>query len=119
MPQQGELRGRIARTIEERAESILDDSLRLLPQQAGQVPDSETLTRIVDLLLRSLTGAIRAGSVDPRSGNVVGLQRVAREKRIPVNQLFAVAYTVERTVLDELALDPMIGVTSNTISANG
>jgi diguanylate cyclase (GGDEF)-like protein len=114
VPQQGELRRRVARVIEERAGSIVNDSLRMFPQATGQTPDPETLTRAVDLVLRSLTAAIRTGSVDARSGNVVGLQRVARERRVPVNQLFGVAYAVERAALDELALDAMVGVTSNT-----
>jgi len=114
VPEQGELRRRVARVIEERAASILNDSLRMFPPASGQAPDSETLTRVVDLVLRSLTGAIRTGSVDARSGNVAGLQRVAREKRVPINQLFGVAYAVERAALDELALDAMIGVTSDT-----
>lgn len=114
MPEQGELRRRVALVIDERAGSILNDSLRMLPQTPGQAPDAETLTRVVDLIVRSLTGAIRTGSVDARSGNVIGLQRVAREKRLPINQLFGVAYAVERAALDELALDAMIGVTSDT-----
>ena len=110
----GELRRRIAHVIEERADSILNDSLGLFPHKESDAQSTEILTRVADLVLRTFTGAIRTGSVDPRSGNVVGLQRIAREKRLPINQLFGVAYVVERAALDELALDAMIGVTSDT-----
>ena len=110
----GELRRRVACVIEERAGSILNDSLRMFPPASGQAPDLETLTRVVDLVVRSLTGAIRTGGVDARNGSVAGLQCIAREKRLPINQLFGVAYAVERAALDELALDAMIGVTSDT-----
>jgi diguanylate cyclase (GGDEF)-like protein len=114
VPHTGELRRRVARVIEDRADSILNDSLALFPQTGSGATDSETLGRVADLVLRSFTGAIRAGGVDARSGNVVGLQRVAREKSLPVNQFFGVAYVIERAVLDELALDSIIGVTSDT-----
>lgn len=113
-PRADESRVRIAQVIEARAESILNDSLGLFPHKGSDATNIETLTRVADLVLRSFIAAIRTGSVDARSGNVVGLQRVAREKRIPINQLFGVAYVIERAALDELALDAMIGVTSNT-----
>jgi len=114
VPHQGELRLRIARIIEERTDTILNDSLGLFPPQGGKATDAETLTRVADLVVRTFAGAIRTGSVDARSGNVVGLQRVVGEKHLPVNQLFGVAYVIERAALDELALDAMIGVTSDT-----
>src|SRR5579871_2870199 len=64
------------------------------------------------LLIELLAIALRDGKLDPRSGFVADLNRMALERALPIEQLFTFVYLVERTALDELALTESIGATT-------
>jgi diguanylate cyclase (GGDEF)-like protein len=106
-----ELRHHIARVLDQRAASIASDTVGLVPY-AGLDPADEASGRLVELVNQVLIVAIREGEVDARSGYVADLRRLAREKDLPVRQLFGLVYLLERAALDELALDESFGATS-------
>jgi diguanylate cyclase (GGDEF)-like protein len=112
--QRDELRQHVARVLEERADSVLNDALALFPFSGTDPADTETLVRIGGLVLGTLIAATRAGDVDARSSSVVELRRTAGEKRLLVPQLFALVYIMERAALDELALDESLGASSES-----
>lgn len=106
-----ELREHIARVLEARADSITSDAAAIFPY-AGFEPADEVSGRLTELLVRLLIRAVREGDVDPRSAYVADLRRLAREKALPVSQLYNLVYLLERAALDELALDESFGATS-------
>ena len=55
---------------------------------------------------------MREGRLDPRGGFVADLHRIVLERRLSMERLFTFAYLIERTALDELALDEGIGATT-------
>jgi diguanylate cyclase (GGDEF)-like protein len=63
-------------------------------------------------VVQLLALAVRDGRLDPRGPVVAELHRVMGERPLAVEQLFTFAYLLERTALDEVALDEQIGVTS-------
>lgn len=111
MQERDELRQHIARLLDQRASTVASDALALFPY-AGLQPADDTSARLIDLVIQLLVAAARDGDVDARSGEVAELRRIAREKQLPIGQLFGLVYLLERTVLDELALDESFGATS-------
>src|SRR5262249_33982874 len=68
--------------------------------------------RIGQLLVQLLSMAVREGRVDPRSEFVVDVHHVGLERSLSAERLFTFVYLLERTVMDELALNDTIGATS-------
>jgi diguanylate cyclase (GGDEF)-like protein len=71
------------------------------------------------LLAQLLVSAARGGELDYREPRVADLHRLATANSLTVNQLFSLAYLVERSALDELALDDSFGATSDPWPAVG
>ena len=105
------IRQHVSRLLESHAATITNDAVATFGY-AGAEPPDEVTRRLAELLIQILIVAIRDGEVDARSGFVTDLRRLAREKALPVRQLFDLVYLVERTALDELALDESFGATS-------
>lgn len=106
-----QLRRHIARVLETQATMITNDAVGLFPF-AGLEPADELSSRVAELVVLLLVASIRDNEIDPRSGYISDLRRVAREKRLAVRQLFHIVYLIERAALDELALDESFGATS-------
>jgi diguanylate cyclase (GGDEF)-like protein len=106
-----ELRRHIARVLEGRVSSISGDAVALFPY-AEVDPGDELSARLAELIVLLLIASIRDATVDPRSTYISDLRRAAREKGLPVRQLFNIVYLIERAALDELALDESFGATS-------
>jgi diguanylate cyclase (GGDEF)-like protein len=109
--QKDEVRQHIARVLELHSTSITTDAIRL-SAYAGLDAADELSSQFADLIIGILVGAIQDADVDARSREVADLRRVAREKRLPIRQLFGLVYLLERAILDELALDESFGATS-------
>jgi len=106
-----ELRQHIVQFIDHRASTIGRDATALFPYAGLQAAD-DTSTRIIDLVIQLLLASTREARVETRSVDAAELRRIAREKRVPIAQLFGLVYLLERAVLDELALDESFGANS-------
>jgi GGDEF domain-containing protein len=107
-----ELRNQIARILERQREPIINDTLAVFPFVGPHPPESEDASRLCDLTLRLLVAAIENEEIDARSSAIAELRAFADEHEVGVRQLFGLAYLLERTALDEAALDETFGATS-------
>ena len=109
---QDDLRRRISAVLLDRADAVSADAVAMFPFSGAETLDTDYCQRIGRLLLQLLASAVRDGRLDPRGGFATDLHRVVLERNLPIDKLFTFVYLVERTVLDELALDEGIGATS-------
>jgi diguanylate cyclase (GGDEF)-like protein len=109
---QDDLRHQISSVLLEQAGLITADTVAIFPFSGSEALDSEYCNRAGNLLVQLLSMALRDGKVDARGAIVTDLHRVVLERGLSMERLFTFAYLVERTTLDELALNETIGVTS-------
>jgi diguanylate cyclase (GGDEF)-like protein len=102
----------VARILEDRSRTILQDAVTLLPFAGLQKTDVDACMRLGEIVLQVLIAATREGWIDPAGRQIAALRRLACEKSLAVTQLFELAYIIERTALDELALDESFGAVS-------
>jgi diguanylate cyclase (GGDEF)-like protein len=110
--ERSELRRHVARVIAAQANSIINDALGVFPYTADETGDADFSQRVAELLLPLMVAAVRTGEVDARSSDISDLRRLGREKQMPIAQLFQLAYLLERSSVDHLALDESSGATS-------
>ena len=109
---QDDLRRRISTVLLARAEAVSADAVAMFPFSGAEMLDTDYCQRVGGLLVQLLSSAVRDGRLDPRGGPATDLYRVAIDRNLPIDKLFNFVYLVERTALDELALDEGIGATS-------
>jgi diguanylate cyclase (GGDEF)-like protein len=109
---QEDLRAQISAAIVERAELITSDTVAVFPYSGSEDLDAVYCHQIGRLLTQLLAFSVRDGWLDARGGLVGDLHRVALDRALSAERLFAFAYLIERTALDELALSETIGATS-------
>ncbi|HUK34466.1 MAG TPA: GGDEF domain-containing protein, partial [Vicinamibacterales bacterium] len=107
-----DLRRRVAGALFEQADIITGDSVAIFPYSGSVELDVDYCHRIGRLLTQLLGFAVRDGQVDARGAFVGDLYRVALERSLSIERLFAFAYLTERTAVDELAVSESIGATS-------
>ena len=107
-----ELRNQVARSLEQQGAGIVNDAVAVFPFTGLAAADPNTHNRLGRLILQLLAAAARDGELDPRSALVGDLQALAEDRRVSVRQLFSLVYVLERSALDELALDESFGATS-------
>jgi diguanylate cyclase (GGDEF)-like protein len=110
---QGELRQLSAGLLMDRAAMITADAVAIFPFASAESLDAEYCTRVGHVLVQLLGIAVRDGRVDPRGSFVADLHSVALERPLSTEQLFTFAYLIERTALDELALDEATGAATD------
>ena len=109
---QEDLREQVSRALLNRLDILTVDAVAILPH-AGQVSlDRDFCERLANWLIRLLALAVRDAAVDERGMLVAQLRGAVLERSLETGHLFTLAYLVERTVLDELALDETIGATT-------
>jgi diguanylate cyclase (GGDEF)-like protein len=106
---QDDLRERVSNVLLDRATVITADTVAVFPYTVGAAIDSEQCARLGGALLRLLSAAVRDGHVDSRGELIAAVRALVFERSIETTHLFTCAYLVERTALDELALDASIG----------
>jgi diguanylate cyclase (GGDEF)-like protein len=109
---QKELRHRISTALLARADAVSADSVAMFPFSGAETLNANYCKRLGTLLVQLLATAVGGGRLDPRDGSATDLYRVALDRSLPIDKLFTFVYLVERTALDELALDEGIGATS-------
>jgi diguanylate cyclase (GGDEF)-like protein len=111
-PAQDDLRQRIGVAIQERAAVLVWDTVAIFPFSGAEFLEPEYCNRIGDVVVQLLTIGIRDGRIDPRGGAVAALHRIAVERNLMAGRLFTFVYLLERSALDELALNDTLGATS-------
>jgi diguanylate cyclase (GGDEF)-like protein len=106
---QEDLRQHIAGTILDRAALLTSDTVAIFPYSGSEPLEPEYCHRIGQLLVQLIAMAVREGRVDTRSGFIADLNRMALEQTLTAQRLFTFVYLLERTILDELALNDTIG----------
>jgi diguanylate cyclase (GGDEF)-like protein len=106
-------RHQIVRILEQHAEAIVNDAVALFPFAIVESSDRERSRHLAELILQLLMAATRDGELDPRSGRVAELREVGLNHGVTVRELFGLMYLIERSALDELALDESFGATSD------
>ncbi len=110
--ERSELRAQIARIIERRRDPVISDTVSVFPFAESQPLEGDDRARLCELVLRALIGAVVDRQLDPRSNLVTDLRAFTEDHNVSVQQMYAVTYLLERTALDELALDETLGATS-------
>ena len=106
-----DVRTQIARVLAERGDAIVSESVAMFPYNGPQPLETDYCERLGRRLLQ-LLGASVEGRLAADDGPVADLQRQVADRKVPVLRLFNFAYLMERSVLDELALDAEIGASS-------
>jgi diguanylate cyclase (GGDEF)-like protein len=109
---ESDVRQQVVHILLDCLDTVTDDALAVLPFSGLESLDQEYCRRVGFMLAQLLGFAVRDGKLDPRGGLVTDLSRVVLERGLSVERLFAFAYLIERTALDELALDETTGATS-------
>lgn len=108
-----ELRHHVAKALEQQAVPIINDAVAVFPFAGVESRESNLHNRLAEFILQLLAAAAREGELDPRSELVGDLRKAAEDGNVSVKQLFGLVYLVERSALDELALDESFGATSD------
>jgi len=111
-PAQDDLRQRIAIAIQERGAVLVWDTVAIFPFSGTEFLEPEYCNRIGEVVVELLTLGVRDGKIDPRGGGVAALHRIALERNLMAGRLFTFVYLLERSALDELALNDSLGATS-------
>jgi diguanylate cyclase (GGDEF)-like protein len=109
---QDDLRQQIATAITDRAPVLVWDAVAIFPFSGSELLEPDYCNRLGETLVQLLVVAVREGTADSRSGLVAQLHRVGLERSLSVERLFTFVYLLERTTLDELALNESIGATT-------
>jgi len=117
MPETVELRAHVARSLHGRADAIGKDAIALYPFVGMEGIAAEDRARLADLAVQLIISAVRDGGMSSRHALVADLGQRAAEIRIGIRLLFILLYLVERSALDELALDESFGVASEPWAA--
>jgi diguanylate cyclase (GGDEF)-like protein/excisionase family DNA binding protein len=106
-----DVRTEIARVLLERADAIVNDSVAIFPYSGPQPLETEYCERLGRRLLELMSASLE-GRLAAESENLADLQRRVADRNLPMQRLFDFVYLMERTVLDEIAIDGAIGATS-------
>ena len=107
-----ELRTHVARALQARAEAIVKDTIALYPFAGMESIALDNLARVSGLIFQLMAHALREGTLDSGTAAVVELGQVMGEKEIGLRDAFNIAYLMERSALDELAVEESFGATS-------
>jgi diguanylate cyclase (GGDEF)-like protein len=107
-----ELRRHIVRSLQGSSEAIVKDTIAVYPFAGMESIALDHLTPLAGLIFQLITHAIRDGTLDSRTGAVAELGQMMGEKEINLRGAFNIAYLMERSALDELAVDESFGATS-------
>src|SRR5262245_54750194 len=109
---QRDLRQRLSAVLSEQSPRVEADASRFLPLiGAGRLENGDA-TEIARLLSALLARAVRDGYVDPLSDLATELRRTLQRCGSATEHLFAFAFLIERTALDELSLHAELGATT-------
>jgi diguanylate cyclase (GGDEF)-like protein len=109
-----DLRRHIHAVMQRQLSALTADAVAIFPYSGDDTLEPEYCEPLAQILAQLLATAIRDGRVETRAGLLDELHRMVRERPLPLERLFTFAYFIERTTLDELALDDDIGATGDS-----
>src|ERR1700722_10738042 len=109
---QDDLRSQISSLVHERVDVITTDTVAIFPYSGAETLDTDYCRHVGLILVQLLAVAIRDGRLDARDGFIPDLRRAVLERGLSMERLFTFVYLIERTTIDELALDESLGATS-------
>jgi len=107
----GDVRTEITRVLAERGDAIVSDSVAMFPYGGPQPLDTDYCERLGRRLLQLLGAAIQ-GPLPGEGDHIADLQRLVADRNLPVTRLLDFVYLMERSILDEVALDTEVGDSS-------
>lgn len=107
------VRTRIVSILDLRKASLASDAASVSPFAAGDEAAGEAREHLVERTLAVLRTSLRDGDLDRRGPEVTELATSCATRQLAPRQLAALIHLVERTLLDELALDEEVGATSD------
>ena len=110
--ERSELRNQVAHALESRADTIVNDAVAVFPFAGMEGVSAEDSARLAGLILQLIAAAVRDEGLDSRSAIVADAREVAVAKNMSIRPMFGLVYVMERSALDELALDDSFGATS-------
>ncbi len=99
-----DVRAEITRVLTERGDAIVSDSVAMFPYSGPQPLETDYCERLGRRLLQLFIAQHRRAACG-RPDNLADLQRLVADRNLPVQRLLNFVYLMERSVLDELALD--------------
>lgn len=106
-----DIRKDVTRVLLERGDAIVSDSVAIFPYSGPQPLETDYCERLGRRLLHLVAAAIE-GRLPAEADGLTELQRLVNDRCLPVPRFFSFVYLMERTALDEIALDATIGATS-------
>jgi diguanylate cyclase (GGDEF)-like protein len=107
-----ELRSHVARALERRATSIVNEAVAVFPYAGLEAVAADSYAHLAGLFLDLLAATARDGALDTRDDLLDEFRQAAEHARAGLAHLFRAAYLVERAALDALASDDSFGATS-------
>jgi diguanylate cyclase (GGDEF)-like protein/excisionase family DNA binding protein len=107
-----DIRTDILRVLSERGDSIISDSVAIFPYSGPQPLEADYCERLGRRLLLLVAAGIE-GRLPAETDGLTDLQCLVTDRNLAMQRLFDFVYLLERTILDEMALDAVIGATSD------
>ncbi|MDP2053441.1 MAG: GGDEF domain-containing protein, partial [Acidobacteriota bacterium] len=106
-----DLRRHVAQLLADRRDVIVADTVATFPLTSGSRRlDADYCIRLGNLVTRLLGDAILDSRLDSRGPGISELAAVVAEREVSPEQLFTFVHIVMGTGIDELSLDPRVGV---------
>jgi diguanylate cyclase (GGDEF)-like protein/excisionase family DNA binding protein len=106
-----DLRRHIANHIAERGDVIVADTVATFPLSSeSRRLDAGYCVRLGNLTAKLLGDAILEGRLDSRGSGISELAALIDEREVSPDQLFTFVHIAMSTAIDELSLDPRVGV---------
>ncbi|MBI4886637.1 MAG: GGDEF domain-containing protein [Acidobacteria bacterium] len=107
-----ELRGHLARALQGHAPAIVKDTLGVYPFAGMDNVPADDRAHLAELACQLISTAVRDGALEAEHPIVDDLARFASDRHADIRVLFTVVYLIERSALDQLALDDSFDVES-------
>lgn len=106
-----DLRRHVAHLLAERRDVIVADTVATFPLSSGSRRlDADYCIRLGNLVTRLLGDGVVEGRLDSRGAGISELATVVAEREVSPEQLFMFVHLAMGTGIDELSLDPRVGV---------
>lgn len=110
-----ELRRHVAHQVLDRRDVIVADTVATFPLSSSDSRrlDASYCVRLGNLIAQLLSDAILEGRLDSRGSGISDLATLVGDRELSPDQLFTFVHIAMSTTIDELSLDPRVGVNTD------